>query len=138
MPKCPECDANVGKTDAACRSCGAELGAPAPPPRPAQPSSAQQYGIIVGVIVVAAALLIFLSSAMGGGPCKECKGRGVVSCVVCKGSTPKCQNCKGSGNDPQTFSTCAACGGKGSAAVCYNCKGNSKKACPSCGGAGKK
>ena len=138
MPKCPECDAAVKSQDAACRSCGAELGEMAPPPPPAPPSNTQQYGIIIGVIVVVAALLIFVSSAMGTSRCKECKGKGVVSCVVCKGSTPKCQNCKGSGADPQTFSTCQTCGGKGTASVCYNCKGNPKKTCPSCGGAGSK
>lgn len=138
MPKCPECDASVGKSDAACKSCGAELGAMAPPPAPSQPSNAAQYGIIIGVIVVAAVLLIFLSGAMGSSRCKECKGKGVVICQVCKGGTPKCQNCKGSGSDPQTFSTCAMCGGKGTAGVCYNCKGNWKHPCRSCEGAGVK
>jgi len=57
MPKCPECDASVGRQDAACKSCGAELGEMAPPPPPAQPSNAQQYGIIIGVIVVVVAHL---------------------------------------------------------------------------------
>lgn len=136
MPKCPECDANVGKADAACKTCGAELGAIAPPPPPREPSNAQQYGIIIGVIVVVAALLIFVSSAMGSTKCKECKAKGVTTCVVCKGQTPKCQNCKGSGSDPQTFSTCAMCGGKGTAQVCYNCKGTWKRACRSCNGSG--
>ena len=82
MPKCPECNASVGKTDAACKACGAELGEAAPPPPPSPPSNAQQYAIIIGVIVVVAALLIFISGSMGGGTCKECKGKGTVSCVV--------------------------------------------------------
>ena len=136
MPKCPECDANVGKQDAACKACGAELGELAPPPPPREPSSGQQYGIIIGVIVVVAALLIFVSGAMGSSKCKECKGKGVVSCVVCKGSTPKCQNCKGSGNDPQTFSTCQKCSGSGVSPICAVCKGQARKTCPSCGGNG--
>ena len=138
MPKCPECDANVGKSDAACKSCGAELGEAAPPPPAGPPSNAQQYGIIIGVIVVVAALLIFISGAMGSSKCKECKGKGVIACVVCKGGPAKCQVCKGSGSDPQTFSTCATCGGKGTASTCYVCKGNWKRTCPSCGGAGQK
>ena len=136
MPKCPECNANVGKADAACKACGAELGEMAPPPPPAPPSNAQQYGIIIGVIVVVAALLIFLSGAMGSTKCKECKGKGTWVCVVCKGGPAKCITCKGSGNDPQTFSTSQTCGGKGTASVCYNCKGTWKKACPNCGGSG--
>ena len=101
MPKCPECNGNVGRQDAACKSCGAELGELAPPPPPAPPSNAQQYAIIVGVIVVVAALLIFLSGAMGSHKCPECKGKGTWTCVVCKGSTPKCVTCKGTGSDPQ-------------------------------------
>ena len=136
MPKCPECDANVGKADAACKACGAELGEMAPPPVAKPASDASQYGIIIGVIVVVAALLIFVSSAMGSSKCKECKAKGVTTCVVCKGGTPKCQNCKGSGSDPQTFSTCQTCGGKGSSQVCYNCKGTWKRPCRSCGGSG--
>jgi len=108
----------------------------APPRAPATPSNAQQYGIIIGVIVVVAALLIFVSGAMGSTKCGECKGKGTWVCVVCKGGTPKCITCKGSGNDPQTFSTCMTCGGKGTAQVCYNCKGTWKKACPNCGGTG--
>ena len=136
MPKCPECNANVGKQDAACKSCGAELGDMAAPPPPAPPSNASQYGIIIGVIVVVAALLIFVSGAMGSKKCPECKGKGTWICVVCKGGTPKCISCKGTGNDPQTFSTCQTCGGKGTAQVCYNCKGTWKKACPKCGGSG--
>ena len=78
----------------------------------------------------------FLSGAMGSHKCPECKGKGTWTCVVCKGQTPKCVNCKGTGNDPQTFSTCMTCGGKGTAQVCYNCKGTWKKACPKCGGSG--
>lgn len=136
MPKCPECNGNVGKADAACKSCGAELGEMAPPPAPAPAGGGQQVAIIIGVIVVVAALLIFLSGAMGSTKCKECKGKGTWVCVVCKGGPAKCVTCKGSGNDPQTYSTCQTCGGKGTASVCSNCKGTWKKACPNCGGTG--
>jgi hypothetical protein len=136
MPKCPECNASVGKADAACNACGIELGAPPPPPPPAQQSDGAKYAMIIGGIIVAAIVLLFLSSGMGGSKCKECKAKGYTICVVCKDGRPKCQLCKGSGADPSTQSTCASCGGRGTAQVCYNCKGTPKKTCPSCGGSG--
>jgi hypothetical protein len=139
--KCPECKATVGPDDIECKQCGMELDAPPPPPPPRREmSDGSKYGIIVGVLLVGAVILVLIAGSMSSSVCKECKGKGVVSCFTCKGGkdSPKCLWCKGTGSDPQTFSTCEHCRGTGGAQQCPKCQGRGKWTCPSCGGEGKK
>ncbi len=135
---CPECSSPLPLRAWKCEKCGLELERPAPPP-PQKVSDGAQYAIIGGVIVAIVAVLLILSSAMGSTKtCQDCRGKGSVTCLLCKDGVNKCLLCKGTGNDPQTFSTCMRCNGSGRSAVCERCRGTPKKTCPSCGGAGKR
>jgi len=53
------------------------------------------------------------------------------TCQSCRGSTPPCGVCKGSG-------TCASCAGNGNNASCRTCKGKNIIPCHYCNGTGKK
>lgn len=139
MPKCPECDAPVAVNARSCKACGLGEGEPPPyakvgPPR----SDGASYGIIIGVIVGIIVVVLFLASFMGGTTCGECKGKKVVVCGNCRDGVAKCVLCKGTGSDPQTFSTCMQCQGRGTASTCAKCKGDPKRACPTCGGKGQR
>ena len=116
-----------GNQDAACKACGAELGSWRRRRRRASPAARQQYGIIIGVIVVVAALLIFVSSAMGSAKCKECKGKGVTACVVCKGNTPSARSARAAAATPDLLRPAPPAAARAPRQVCYNCKGNWKQ-----------
>ena len=139
MPKCPECEAPVPVNARTCKACGLGEGEPPPYARVGPPrSDGATYGIIIGGLVAAVVVVLFLASFMGGQTCGECNGKKIVTCGSCTSGVAKCVMCKGSGSDPQTFSTCMTCQGKGSGGSCQKCGGDGKKICPSCDGKGSR
>ncbi|HTF56738.1 MAG TPA: hypothetical protein VK661_05845 [Planctomycetota bacterium] len=134
---CPSCGAAIAASDPTCPSCGAERAVR----KPVKASSADdvfQYVKIVGILVVVVVVVLIVAGTMGSGTaaCAECKGAKIVKCQNCLDGRNLCHNCKGSGFDPQNFSTCPVCKGKGDTAVCWKCQGHREKPCPSCKGTG--
>jgi hypothetical protein len=137
---CPECGKPIKDAAAdVCPHCNVELAA-APPPAPVRkPDDTQKYMILVGSLVGIVLLVLLASSFMKGtADCRDCKAKGYITCDNCKTGKAKCLFCKGTGNDPQTFSTCPQCNGSGTAPVCPRCQGRTKITCPACGGTGKR
>lgn len=135
--ECPQCGKTVSMAATVCKYCGEQF---APDPRlSVRPRSDAAKYLMIGGGVVAAILILLLVAPLlrATRPCADCRSAGTVICVNCKDGTAKCLVCKGSGRDPQNFSTCQGCKGKGTAAVCGRCNGTPIKTCPSCDGSGE-
>ena len=133
---CPSCGAAMAAADPACPSCGqAKTAARAPS---GGSDDALQYVKIIGVIVVVVVVILIVAGMMGPGsvPCGECRGKKTVACLNCSSGRNLCLNCKGTGADPQTFSTCPRCRGKGDTTTCEKCGGKPNKTCSTCKGTG--
>jgi len=142
MALCPQCRKPVSAEDEACPGCGASLPAPQEerPVARRPPSDSSSYAIYIGIGVFLLIAVLGISALMSGsGPCNDCKGRGRVYCTMCRGGKTKCVACNGTGQDLQTFSTCAACKGASvMTTTCPTCNGTQQRPCPACRGTGRK
>jgi hypothetical protein len=137
-PVCASCGAAMATSDPACPSCGQAKAAPVR--RAATSDDAFQYVKIIGILVVVVAVVLIVASMMGPGAqvCGDCHGKKVMVCENCADGVNRCYDCKGTGVDRGTFSTCLKCSGKGSTPSCWKCGGKSKWNCKTCKGTGLK
>ncbi len=135
---CPACGEDVSATALSCKHCGAEFEpAVAAKKKPRDMGDGAKYGIIIGGLLIAVVVIVGIASGMGGSKtCPDCRGRKTIVCTNCKDGRPKCSGCKGTGRDPQTYSTCQRCSGKGDAAACPKCQGKERWSCTTCSGSG--
>ena len=135
---CPSCGAAMAAADPACPSCGQAK--PAARAKASSSDDALQYVKIIGILVVVVVVILIVAGMMGPSAvtCGDCRGRKAIVCLNCDTGRNLCLNCKGTGADPQTFSTCPRCKGKGDTATCERCGGHPKKTCPTCKGSGLK
>jgi hypothetical protein len=135
---CPTCGAAMAAADPVCPSCGQAKARPRA--QVSKSDDALQYVKIVGILVVVVVVVLILAGMMGSSPlrCEDCRGKKIITCDNCSEGINRCRDCKGTGVDLGTHSTCLKCNGKGATPSCLKCGGRSKWPCPTCKGTGLK